>query len=340
MLISCQHIAREIVNSYKSPSKLIFSKDSLSVDYINTAYFATKEAEELYNEGIVASINNDFPKADKKLKAALKIEPENFNTLEALGNAYANGNRLDEAVKYFNRAIAVSDSIYPGVFLNLSKVYAAQDEFQKALAALEYVINIEGKDDYILQVFTYYQFTVVKMALLDCAGAERSFNIYEELIKKDNRFNALKNNVLKYLVRCTGTELRENYQDPETGELLASAETLFLELELEEKQWATLITLFPSQISRDEMVITKKIFHDYLYTDFYNNSKIAASGITGKRGNTLYAVTDLVSVKGQNKARIFYKLEIEEEYSNMEILEVTYSHPEENVTIPNQISSL
>lgn len=339
MFYSCQNIAREFVILQNSSSNLIFSEDSLSVDYLGTAYFETEEAGELYKEGILASFKKDFPRAETKLKSALKLEPDNYSLLAGLGNIYANENRLNKALEYYKRAITVSDSIYPGVFLGISKVYAAQDEFQKAHAALEYMAKIGKKEDYILQVMTYYQLTGVKLALLDCAGAERSFSIYENLTKSDDRFNALKNSVLKQLVKCTGIELREKYLDPKTGELLASAETLFLDLEEKEEQWVTLITLLPFKASGNEMVITKEIFRDYLYTDFFINSKIAASGITGKRGNTLYAATDLASTKGRNKARITYKLEMEDEYSNLEILEVTYSHPEENVTVTNQVPS-
>lgn len=338
MLYSCQHIAREFVISQNSPSNLIFSEDSLSVDYLGMAYFETEEAGELYKEGVRASFKKDFPRAETKLKAALKLEPDNYSLLAGLGNVYANENHLNKALEYYNKAITVSDSLYPGVFLGISKVYAYQDEFQKALAALEYMAKIGKKEDYILQVMTYYQLTGVKMALLDCAGAERSFNIFENLTKNDDRFNALKNSVIKHLVKCTENELREEYLDPKTGELLASAETIFLDWE-KEKQWVTLITLLPFKTSGNEMVITRELFRDYLYKDFFINSEIAASGITGKRGHTLYAVTDLASTKGRNKARITYKLEMEDEYSFLEILEVTYSHPEENVTVTNQISS-
>lgn len=338
-LYSCQQVAREFVISQNSSSNLIFSEDSLSVDYLGTAYFETEEAGELYKEGILASFKKDFSRSETKLKAALKLEPDNYSLLAGMGNIYANENRLNKALEYYNRAITVSDSIYPGVFLGISKVYAAQDEFQKALAALEYMVRIGKKEDYILQVMTYYHLTGVKLALFDCEGAETSFSTYENLTKNDDRFNALKNNVLKHLVNCTGDELRGEYLDLNTGELLASAETLFLDLE-EEKQWVTLITLLPSKTSGNTMVITKEIFRDYLYTDFYINSEISASGVTGKRGNTLYAATDLTSTKGQNKARITYKLEMKDEYSNLEVLKVTYSHPEENGTATNQIPPL
>lgn len=338
MLYSCQNIAREFVISQNSSSNLIFSEDSLSVDYLGTAYFETEEAGELYKEGILASFSKDFTRAETKLKSALKLEPDNYSLLAGLGNINANENRLNKALEYYNRAINVSDSIYPGVFLSISKVYAAQDEFQKALAALEYMAKIGKKEDYILQVMTYYQLTGVKLALLDCVGAERSFSIYENLTKNDDRFNALKKNVLNQLVKCTGNELREEYLDPKTGELLVTAETLFLELE-DEEQWVTVITLVPFKTSENEMVITKELFRDYLYKDFFINSEIAASGITGKRDNTLFAATDLASTKGQNKARITYKLEMEDEYSYLEIFEVTYSHPDENVTVTNQVSS-
>lgn len=334
MLYSCQHVAREFVISQNSSSNLVFSEDSLSVDYLGTAYFETEEAGELYKEGIMASFKKDFPRAETKLKAALKLEPENYSLLAGLGNIYSNENHLNKALEYYNKAIKVSDSIYPGVFLGISKVYAVQEEFQKALDALEYMAKIGKKEDDVLQVMIYYQLTGVKLALLDCAGAERSYNIFENLTEKDDRFNALKSSVLKHLVNCTGNELRDKYLDPETGGLLATAETLLLNWE-EEKQWVTLITLLPVKTSGNEMVITKELFRDYLYKDFYINSAIAASGITGKRGQTLYAATDLASVKGKNKARITYKLELEDEFSYLEILEVTYSHPEENVTVTN-----
>ena len=332
IVFSCQHIAREFIISQDSPSNLIFSEDSLSINYIGTAHFKTEEAGEFYREGLLAGIKNDFPAAEMKLKAALKLEPENYNILVGLGNVYAYGDRLDEAVEYYEGAMAVSDSLYPGVFLGIAKVYAAQDEFEKALAALQYVIQIGEKEDYILQVITYYQLTGVKLALLDCAGAERSFNVYENLTKEDDRFNALKRSVFKLLVNCTGNELREEYRDPGTGKLLATAETLRPDLELGEKQWVTQITLFQNKSTGNEIVITKELFRDYLYKDFYNNSEIAASGITGNRDNTLYAITDLASTKGRNKARIKYKLEMEDENSYLEILEITYSHPEENFT--------
>lgn len=337
ILFSCQQTAREFVISQNYSSNLVFSEDSLSVDYLGTAYFKTEKALELYSDGIVASIKNDFPLAEKKLKAALKLEPDNYNILVGLGNVYANEIRLNQALDYYNQAISVSDSIYPGVFLNIAKVYSAQDEFPKALTAIEYVVQIGDKKDYILQVMVYYQLTGVNLALLDCIGAERSFNIYDNLTKNDNRFNALKNKILKHLVNCAGDELRQEYVDPETGELFASSETIFLDQELGGKQWVTLITLLSSKTTVDEMVINKKFFRDYLYTEFYNNSEIVASGFTGKQGSTLYAVTDLASTKGRNKARISYKLELEKEYSTLKILQVTYSHPDENVTVPENI---
>ncbi len=333
---SCQHIAREFVISQNPPSNLIFSEDSLSVDYIGTAYFETVEASELYKEGIMAKFNNDFPRAEIKLKAALKLEPDNYSVLSGLGNLYVDENRLSTALEYYNRAINVTDSLYPGIFLNISRVYAAQGELDKALANIEYGAQIGKKEDYILQIMTYYQLTKVKLALLDCEGAERSFRTYETLTRNDVRFNAQKKGVLKYLVHCTGKGLREKYYDPETGELLVAVETLFLDME-EDKQWATLITVLPYEPSGTDLLITKEFFRDYLYNDFYNHSEIAASGITGKRGNTLYALADLTSTKGLNRARITYKLDLDEKYSNFEILKVTYSHPEENIKVPDQI---
>lgn len=339
MLFSCQHLAREFALSQNPSSNLIFTEDSLSIDYLGTAYFETEEAGELYREGILLNIQHNYRGAERKLKAALKLEPENYSLLVGLGNTYANEDKLKKALEFYNRAISVSDSIYSGVFLSISKVYAVQGKFPKALDALEYVTATGNKDDYVLQVIVYYQLTKVKLALLDCVGAERSFRTYENLTIKDVHFNALKNELLKYVDICTGKELREEYFDPETKELLVSAETLFLEFELKEKQWATVINQFQGKISQNEMVLTKEFFRDYLYKDFYNHSEIIASGITGKRGNTLYIITDLASTKGKNKARVSYKLEIEDEYSHMEILKVTYSHPEENNSETQQISA-
>lgn len=338
LLYSCQHITREFVNSQNSTSNLNFSKDSLSVDYLGTAYFEKEETGELYKEGILASFNKNFPRAETKMKAALKLEPNNYSLLNGLGNIYANEERLNKSLEYYDKAIAVSDSIYPGVFLGISKIYAAQEEFQKALAALEYMTKIVNNEDYILQVMTYHQLTGVKLALLDCEGAERSFRIYENLTKNDDRFNALKSGVLKLLVNCTGKELREKYWDHKTGELLASAETLLMDLE-DGKQMVTIITELPLKNSGNGMVITKENFRDFLYKDFYTNSEIAASGITGKRDNTLYAATDLASGNGRNKARITYKLEMRDEHSNLKILKVTYTHPEENAIVTKEISS-
>lgn len=333
MLISCQHIAREFAHSQKPSSYLVFSEDSLSIDYLGTAHFETEEAKELYKEGILLNLQGNYSEATRKLKDALILEPENYSLLVGLGNIYANEEKLNKALEFYNNAINVSDSIYPGVFLSMAKVYAVQGEFHKARAALEYVTKTGHQEDYVVQVMTYYQLTKVRLALSDCVGAERSFETYENLTIKDDRFNALKNELLKYVINCIGEELREEYRDPETGELLISTEILLLDSELKEKQRVMVITMFQKEVPQNEMVLSKEFFRNYLYTDFYNYSEIAASGITRKRGNSLYVITDLASTKGRNKARISIKLDIEDEYSHMEILDVKYSHPENNSEI-------
>jgi predicted TPR repeat methyltransferase len=133
-----------------------------------------QQAETLHALGIVLAQLGDFNAAINYLKKALLYEPDNPVTYLNLGNALKSCNRLDEAIAAFLTAIRLKPN-YSAAFNNLGTVYYAQNNF--ADAAIRYRQALALKPDYI---DTSYN---LGLALAKQKQSSEAIALYENIIK-------------------------------------------------------------------------------------------------------------------------------------------------------------
>jgi len=104
------------------------------------------------------------------LLSALKVDPNNFNTLAQLGNLYYDHQVYPDAIEYYNRALAVRpNEVNVRTDLGTALWYSGFPE--KAIAEYEKSLSVDP-----MHVNTLFNMGVVKLeGVKDPAGAITSF---------------------------------------------------------------------------------------------------------------------------------------------------------------------
>lgn len=102
----------------------------------------SKAYEELYNEGMVEFLGNNFDKCVMILSQAADLDNSNKLVYVSRGAAYLRLNRAEEALTDFNRAIEIDDR-YARAFHLRGLVEEMRGDDTKALADLTRAIEID-----------------------------------------------------------------------------------------------------------------------------------------------------------------------------------------------------
>lgn len=333
--ISCQEVAREFAAAQNTTPHLIFSSDSLAIHIDLGVNFKSKKAEKLYAKVLDIMPEGDMLEARGYLKEALKEEPGNPVLLLGISHTYFFAGNLYLAEQYLNKSMEVTGRNFPPALYSSARLNAAKENHKTALSLVEELLAQIPEEDVWQRIGVMHLKVLILLQESKCKEAGKAFYEFDKLASLDNSFKAVQNEMRTRVVQCTGEELEESFHSWETGELLATIKT--------ERYFPTFTAANPEPITRIFLAewgnekdyvyeITKKEFRDYLYKDFYENSHINASGITGRMGDQIFGVTELAVTGGENLARIFYQMDIKKEATaEIEILKVIYSNPTANV---------
>ncbi len=101
------------------------------------------EIDFLYARGLIADELDKTEVAEKDFKLILSIEPNNINTLNALGFILANKtNRFDEAKTYLSHALSLSPN-NASVLDSMGWLYYKTGDYQQAVATLQKAMKIQ-----------------------------------------------------------------------------------------------------------------------------------------------------------------------------------------------------
>jgi tetratricopeptide (TPR) repeat protein len=179
-LISCKS-----ENNSKEKNYLKSNKGNIDL-YIPGQKFETKKSEKLNSEGIELSKKNEYKKAEKIFLNALKIEPNNSIILNNLGNVKKFQNEYEESVKYYEKSLLVSDSLYLNSALNIGIVSYQTEKYNKSLKLLEYVIS--ESNNLKLTEIAYYNLVLVYLKQNECEKAKIELKKYERIFEDKFQF--------------------------------------------------------------------------------------------------------------------------------------------------------
>ena len=154
--------------------------------YYNNEKFESVESEKLNSEGVELAKKNELNKAETKLLKALKIEPNNPTVLNNIGNVKKLKKEYDESIKYYEKSLTVSDSLYLNSALNIGIVSYQNEKYIKSEKILKYVI-IES-NDLKLTGIAYYNLVLVYLKQNKCGKAKMEFKKSEQIFKKNFQF--------------------------------------------------------------------------------------------------------------------------------------------------------
>jgi type IV pilus assembly protein PilF len=112
------------------------------VEFRNAAIENPESAKVQFALGHTDFKLGDYAAAQAAMERVLKIDPQNGEAINYLGNIYEQQGRLDDAIAAFQKAIAVPTYSTPNfAYRNLARVYLAQGKTAEAEAALGQAIR-------------------------------------------------------------------------------------------------------------------------------------------------------------------------------------------------------
>jgi tetratricopeptide (TPR) repeat protein len=136
VLISCKNEKK----SHGNNSNLKNDKGNIDL-YIGNEKFESKEADKFNSEGIEFVKKSEYKKAEIMFLKALENEPNNPTILNNLGNVKKFQNEYEESIKYYEKSLLVSDSLYLNSALNIGIATYKSKNYDKSIKLLEYVIS-------------------------------------------------------------------------------------------------------------------------------------------------------------------------------------------------------
>ncbi len=95
----------------------------------------------LNNLGVAAYLRGDLKEAEKHIKAALALDPENSESYINLGIIYKKQNRLYDALKAYKKALAIKPDA-PEAYYNLGILYDDERDFIRAAASYQQFLRL------------------------------------------------------------------------------------------------------------------------------------------------------------------------------------------------------
>jgi len=164
---SLAQLAYMAIDAGRLPIALNYAKKAVEADHGDPQLHLVL-ATVLANLGLV-----DL--AESELMIALQLDKENSHILNALGNAYAQQGRFDEAINTFRQAIAISpENVGPYYNLASSKRFTPDDPDLELITGLRNLIPSSSEEDRILIRFA------MGKAYHDCGEYAQAFEEYRQ----------------------------------------------------------------------------------------------------------------------------------------------------------------
>ncbi|MCK5079048.1 MAG: tetratricopeptide repeat protein, partial [Bacteroidales bacterium] len=85
-----------------------------------------------------------FDKAEKELRKAIGIDSAFIDPYILLGDIAFDRSHYDDAIRYYNQAIAIDSSFSPTLYYLLGKVYFEKEDYAAAASSFGYFLEIPG----------------------------------------------------------------------------------------------------------------------------------------------------------------------------------------------------
>ena len=181
VLISCKNEKK----SHGNNSNLKNDKGNIDL-YIGNEKFESKEAYKFNSEGIEFVKKSEYKKAEIMFLKALENEPNNPTILNNLGNVKKFQNEYEESIKYYEKSLLVSDSLYLNSALNIGIATYKSKNYDKSIKLLEYVIS-ESNNLKLIEI-AYYNLVLVHLALNECDKAKIELKKLEQILENNFQF--------------------------------------------------------------------------------------------------------------------------------------------------------
>jgi tetratricopeptide (TPR) repeat protein len=132
--------------------------------------------------GLAAYNGGDLASAEAKLKAAVEVDGQNAEALNNLGQVLVRAGKASEAIAYFDRAIAISDSVWAYHF-NRARAYAEMKDWSQAIAGYNDAVRLFPGD-----YATHFNLAKAREASGDLPGAVESYGKAAELAPGQGEF--------------------------------------------------------------------------------------------------------------------------------------------------------
>jgi tetratricopeptide (TPR) repeat protein len=132
--------------------------------------------------GLAAYSSGDLASAEAKLKGAVEVDGQNAEALNNLGQVLVRAGKASEAIAYFDRAIAISDSAWAYHF-NRARAYAEMKDWSQAIAGYNDAVRLFPAD-----YATHFNLAKAREASGDLPGAVESYGKAAELAPGQGEF--------------------------------------------------------------------------------------------------------------------------------------------------------
>jgi len=157
----------------------------------------SKKALKINDEGVELGKKGLGEKAINKFLQGLEIEPDNPVILSNIGLANTNLKKYDEAVIYFNKSLAVSDSTHLLAGTGLASLYNRIGAYNKVISISNYVIN--KSEDSFITVSAYIQLVSALILLEECEEALNELNTIEKFMQEIDDSEKSKTTIREHL---------------------------------------------------------------------------------------------------------------------------------------------
>ena len=102
------------------------------------------KAKKAFDNALIYWNEMAFAKAEKELQKAINIDPEYIEPLILMADIAFDLHHHDEAIDYYQRAIAIDSSFSPTLYYLLGKVYFEKEDYDGAVTWMEKFLEIPG----------------------------------------------------------------------------------------------------------------------------------------------------------------------------------------------------
>jgi tetratricopeptide (TPR) repeat protein len=178
LLMACNNQSEEKTNNSTTTEQ--DSKGKVAVTK-HGEKFVSAFASKLNSEGVDLTEAGKMGEARDKLKEALVFEPRNATVLNNLGLVELQCENYNEAIEYFNKSLAETDSSYLNSAVNMGLTFYYMKKYDECVKISEYVV---GKTkDTVLNAGAHLNLTLSFSDQGKCKKAKQEYELTYALLR-------------------------------------------------------------------------------------------------------------------------------------------------------------